>query len=413
MQLKKKILLIVPDVNVGGVGRVISNISEYLAVHYEFTICVFDLSNSFYMVKGTLVDLKIPNGSNPVAFLFNQIRRYYKVKRLKRKENFDISISFISSADYVNCLSKGNERVILSLRNPYDQDYLHRNFHKYLKSTKIATIIKNLVFRRADYIIPNSRRGLLDIEEIVPFKRANIKFDSIQNFVDTRKIAFETTEPLEEEIGQIFKKNKILLNVSRLYEQKGIDLLLSIYKAVRTASLKLIIIGDGNLRSELIKYSEDLHLKTYNVWEGGILNDSYDVFFLGVQQNPYKFMRNATLFVFPTRFEGFPNTIIEAMACGLPVLCSDCISGPREILCPETDLRKTSRIAETGLGGVLLPMLANSKSELMNTWVDEINRLISNDTARSIMSKEAYKRSDDFSKERIFSKWLQLIEEAV
>lgn len=408
----KKILLIVPDVNIGGVGRVISNISDYLADNYEFTVCVFDLTNSFYSVRGNLIDLKIPNGKNPIAYLLNQLRRSYKVRQLKRKESFDISISFIASADYVNCLTKGKEQVILSLRNPYDQDYLHRNFEKYFGNTKLATKIKNFVYRRADFIVPNSRRGLIDLSEISGLDKSNISYKCIQNFVDIEKITVQMKEPLERNIEEIFESSRVLLNVSRLYHQKGVDLLLSIFRKFNSKENKLVIIGDGNLRNELINYSKELSFKTYCIWSEDVLDDSYDVYFLGAQKNPYQFMDRATLFLFPTRFEGFPNTIIESLVCGLPVLCSDCISGPREILCPGTDLRSTATRAERGFGGSLLPLVENDGNTI-DEWVKEIKRILQNDQELSLMSTEAISRATDFGKERILFEWSQLFEEAI
>ena len=62
--------------------------------------------------------------------------------------------------------------------------------------------------------------------------------------------------------------------------------------------------------------------------------DNY-ILFSGRQRNPYNYLKNSNCYVFPSLFEGFPNALVEAMICGLPVISSDCKSGPKEILSPE------------------------------------------------------------------------------
>ncbi|MFY0608251.1 MAG: glycosyltransferase [Cyclobacteriaceae bacterium] len=414
--MKKKILLLVPDVNVGGVGRVISNISKLLSEKYNFTVCIFDLSNSFYEIDGSVIDLGIKNGNNPVSYFVAQLRRLYKVHQLKRKLDFDLSISFITSAHYINCLSRHKEKIVLSLRNPFTHDYLHRNLAKYIGNSSLATKIKIRVFSLADIIIPNSKRGLLDIDEFEVFKKAEIQLDYIQNFVDIKKVEAQAKEPLDDEVDILFEKHRIILNVARLYEQKGIDTLLSVYANYRKPNkrnAKLVIIGDGVRRADLIERAKLLGLKVYHIWEENQFDDSYDVYFLGTKKNPYQFMSRATIFLFPTRFEGFPNTIIESMACKLPVLCSDCVSGPREILLPDTDLRSDANSAELGQGGILLPLILSENKNLEAIWAASLNELLDNEELRMSLSARAYRRSHDFSKDRIFEKWSSLIEAAI
>ncbi|HNB82737.1 MAG TPA: glycosyltransferase, partial [Chitinophagaceae bacterium] len=109
------------------------------------------------------------------------------------------------------------------------------------------------------------------------------------------------------------------------------------------------------------------------------------VYFCGFQQNPYQYYPQASLFLFPSIYEGLPNAPIEALICGLPCILSDCVSGPREILFPDSLDDKVSRTAEVSRYGVLLP--AFNGSELFDTrelipeetlWVQEICKALSN-----------------------------------
>src|SRR5262249_55985779 len=136
----------------------------------------------------------------------------------------------------------------------------------------------------------------------------------------------------------------ILLNVGRITPAKGQWLLFEVLKRIRNQypTWKLVIIGEsdteGNLKEHLIRLSKDLGLSVYDISQKQVLTLDYDIYLLGFQMNPFKFMRHSKLLVFPSVFEGFPNTVLEAMESGLPVIVADCQSGPREILAHETDL---------------------------------------------------------------------------
>ncbi|MCI0511148.1 glycosyltransferase involved in cell wall biosynthesis [Chromohalobacter marismortui] len=123
----------------------------------------------------------------------------------------------------------------------------------------------------------------------------------------------------------------VILAVGRLTAQKDYPTLLKAFAALRAQrEARLVILGEGELRGALEAMATDLQL-------------SDDVAFLGFVDNPYAWMRQASLFVLSSRWEGFGNVLAEAMACGTPVISTDCPSGPAEIL-------------EHGAWGRLVPM---------------------------------------------------------
>lgn len=123
----------------------------------------------------------------------------------------------------------------------------------------------------------------------------------------------------------------VILAVGRLTAQKDYPTLIKAFAALRARqSARLVILGEGELRESLEALVASLGV-------------SDDVAFLGFVDNPYAWMRQAALFVLSSAWEGFGNVLAEAMACGTPVISTDCPSGPAEIL-------------ENGIWGQLVPV---------------------------------------------------------
>lgn len=112
----------------------------------------------------------------------------------------------------------------------------------------------------------------------------------------------------------------VILAVGRLSSQKDYPLLINAFAEVRRSMpVRLLILGEGPDRNELLSLLNQLELNE-------------DVCMPGFVQNPYPYMVNASLFVLSSRWEGLPTVLIEALYCGVPLIATDCKSGPREIL---------------------------------------------------------------------------------
>jgi glycosyltransferase involved in cell wall biosynthesis len=123
----------------------------------------------------------------------------------------------------------------------------------------------------------------------------------------------------------------VVLAAGKLKPQKGFDVLLDAFARLREGrAARLVILGQGELRRTLEQRAGELSL-------------AGDVAFPGFVENPFRYMAHASLFVLSSRWEGLPGVLIQAMACGCPVVSTDCPSGPREIL-------------EGGLHGELVPV---------------------------------------------------------
>jgi glycosyltransferase involved in cell wall biosynthesis len=175
------------------------------------------------------------------------------------------------------------------------------------------------LYPRADKIICVGDFVVDDLAD--NFRVPRPKLVRIYNPVDIelgRKLANVTENPYEG-------NGPHLVAAGRLSKQKGFDILLEAVALVRNSlpDCELTILGEGDLRSELLAQRERLGL-----------NEA--VHLIGFQRNPYPYFQHADLFVLPSRFEGMPSVVIEALAVGTPVVASDCPGAVREILrdCP-------------------------------------------------------------------------------
>src|SRR5690606_38991147 len=146
-------------------------------------------------------------------------------------------------------------------------------------------------------------------------------------------------------------------------------LLAGVLRQVRdvVAKAKLIIMGEGPLRGKLVASAIQQGLKVYQQGIDPLPNmtelSDYDVFLLGFKKNPFPYLTQSEVFILSSLYEGFPNVLVEAMQCGLPVISSDCFSGPREILNPSTDIPTPTKELTYAEYGILTKVADSSDPE--------------------------------------------------
>jgi glycosyltransferase involved in cell wall biosynthesis len=163
--------------------------------------------------------------------------------------------------------------------------------------------------------------------------------------------------------------------MGRLSFEKGFDLLLSAFAQIagRHPEWSLKIIGDGPLRSQLLAQCRELKLSGRVDFPGGL-------------SEPFPLLRSADLFVLPSRFEGFPNALCEAMAVGLPAISFDCPSGPAEII-------------RDGIDGMLVP------PQDIEGLASALDLLMGNRALRTQLGMRAREVTARFSLQKVLRMW--------
>jgi len=330
----------------------------------------------------------------------------YSYKLAKSVSEGAIVVSFLERANFVNVFSKlfKKHKAIVSVH--MDQQSGHVGLRR------LNRLLIRLFYPRADLIVAVSQ-GVKQSLVKLGIKPENIIV--IYNPYPVEEIERLSQEELKE-YGSIFQ-HPVIITAGRLTKPKGQWYLIRVFKHLKDKhkNLKLVILGDGELKDYLVKLSEDLGVKTF-VWDRDKILEEFDVFFLGFQKNPFKFIASSKLFVFPSLWEGFGNVLVEAMACGVPVVSSDCRSGPREILAPNTDVGYQTQEPEFAEYGVLMPTFEvkyktakEPLEEKERMWVEVLDRMLSDQSLREEYSKKSRKRAEDFKIEAIIEKWKEVL----
>jgi glycosyltransferase involved in cell wall biosynthesis len=328
--------------------------------------------------------------------------------KVKQRLKIDVCVSHLEGAHYVDVLSKRGEKTILCVHGSTKHNRDITGFSGWMR--KRITI--PLIYNRADRVVTVSR----DLRsELISLGVQAPKITTINNFFDLEKISLLANEHLTREEESIFGFRPTLVASGRLSEQKNqLSLLDAFAILIRKRACKLVLLGDGPLRGQVANKAKALGLNVYSYWSDEAIVDS-DVYFMGAVSNPFKFVKRADIFVLSSSWEGFPMVLGEALACGVPVISTDCPTGPREILAPDAPApQEPLRTMEVGSYGVLMPLLNGpAREEAISTWALSLDHLLSDDNMRSELRAAALSRSKAFAKERIVQQWTRLINEVV
>ncbi|MHA1845999.1 MAG: glycosyltransferase [Promethearchaeota archaeon] len=370
MNKKKKLLFVISSLRGGGAERVVVNLINHLERNkYEPYLVIFE--NKLDLKRNLKFPIKIVCLEKKSKWDFLKI--ILKLRKVIKNYKPDSVISFLQYTNIVTVLStlyqRRNYTLIISERS-YPRKYLANNLFGF-----IERVLMNFTYKQSDLIIAVSKGIKIVLEE--DFRIASKKIKVIYNPIPLEEVILKSKKRVEH----LFLKNndfQLIISAGRLVKLKRFDRLLKAFAIIKRykKSARLIILGDGILKREL----ENLALR---------LNINKFVSFVGYKDNPYAWMSKAHIFALSSDYEGFPNVLIEAMACGVPVISTDCPSGPKEIITNEKN-------------GILVPVGDERK------LADGILDLLGDEKKRRRLSIEARKRVQDFEAKKIVRQYAEL-----
>ncbi len=307
-----RIALFVPSFEGGGAERVMATLAN-LFVRRQHEVFVVTARKEQGEYNALLeADVRVVPLNTGVMW-----RTIVPLVRWLRRERPDALLATLGEANIVALLARGfahkSCRVVIREASTPTLAF-HR--HPSLKKRITGRLIPYF-YPRAEAIVAVSRGVMQDLNRLLP--KARDKIHLVFNPVVSCHVLTQAQMPVVHPWFQSREK-PVVLAVGRLEDPKDYPTLLKAFSYVRQAvPARLVILGEGSKRASLQQLAQSL----------GIGND---LDMPGFDPNPFRYMARADVFVLSSRYEGLPNVLIQAMACGCPVVSTNCPSGPEDIL---------------------------------------------------------------------------------
>jgi GalNAc-alpha-(1->4)-GalNAc-alpha-(1->3)-diNAcBac-PP-undecaprenol alpha-1,4-N-acetyl-D-galactosaminyltransferase len=303
MDERSEIALVIADLGSGGAQRVLLRAAEGLAARGR-RVCVVTLSDpsaDFFSLPSGVRRFSvggIGQSANPLAGMFRNLGRVVRLRRALRACNAGTALSFVTQTN-VLLLIAGiglGMRLVVSERNDPARQTL----------SPVWRLLRGALYRFADVVTANSEGAVESLGRLVR---------------GIRPVLLPNPPPPLHPPVDAGRPPKTLLNVGRLHPQKGQDTLIDAFALLAPAhpELQLVIAGTGDSRASLEALAEAHGVRSRVTFAGAVAD--IDALY-----------RNAGVFVLPSRHEGTPNALIEAMGHGLPCVASDASPGIRAAL---------------------------------------------------------------------------------
>ncbi|WP_040281882.1 glycosyltransferase family 4 protein [Psychroserpens damuponensis] len=357
---KKKIAFVIASLASGGAERVISNLSNDLIEKFEIVIITFEKSTPFYTLDKRIKVIPCLNSIiQPSSFIqsfklnYNLTKRIYQILK---SEQVNIVIGFITSANILATIAAKFYRIpcIISERNnPIIEDV-----------PKFWVLLRKFIYPIANKVVLQTK-GVKKIYD---------------NKIDAHKIHI-LPNPISSELTQlrdssVYKEN-LILTVGRLDKNKCQEDLIKAFSSINVENWNLLIIGEGHKKQELTNLINSLNL-----------GDKIKI--ISKVKNIDEYYNKASIFVFTSKTEGFPNALLEAMHFGLPCISTDCDFGPSDLI-------------NDGENGFLVPV--NQEVILSQ----RLQQLMCNKELRDKFSSQSKLSTDNYQSKKVVKQWEDLI----
>jgi glycosyltransferase involved in cell wall biosynthesis len=364
-----RLALVISQLSAGGAERVVSTLSGYWADHgHDVTLITFwSASTDLYPLNEKVKRIALELGRQSPGVRQHPMtnwRRLWALRRTLRASNPEVVISFLDTINMLTLLaSRGlGVPVIASER-------VHPAYHGI---GAVRSRVRRLVYPWAQAVVVPS-------EGIREWLSAFVSPRALHVIPNPARPAGQGRNVL----GAPFPAPHIVIGLGRLEPQKQFDYLLRAFArcSSRHAEWSLAIIGEGSERKNLEQIAVELGIADRVRW-------------LGVVAQPERVLLEASIFVLSSRYEGFPNALLEAMSSGLAAVSFDCPSGPAEIIRHEID-------------GLLVP------PQDLEGLAAALDRLMADEVLRERLGRRATEVSERFALKSVAGLWEELIRDVV
>ena len=357
---KKNIMLLIGYLSNGGAEKSIVKLANELTKNHHVYLVVANNQKNDYLPNCKVIEVK------ELRRRLTKLIGIIKVKRLKRKFKIDTSISYTTVFNFINIITRRHDKVIISIRNYLslkEKNLLYRLLHKYS-------------LKKGDLVVCCSKAVYYD--QIKNYHADIRKIKVIENFYDENIVKSLSKEKVLE--------NNYIMTIARLEKHKGLIELIKAFEVVvkKNSNIKLLIFGRGPLKDELLSLIRNNHLED-------------KVFLMGFTNNIYKYLSSSLCFILTSYYEGFSNSIIEALACKTPVIAYNSPGGNSEIL---SDIYYNENRKRKKYYGILLDSL--EINNIAKSIIDVINN-------QDEYKRKSFIRGKRYTTDKIIGKWYDII----
>ncbi len=374
--MKKKIAFIINSLATGGAEKTVASLINELHPQLEIHLLMFNTTNIEFKIPVEILTFQIGKPTSAEAGPAEVLKlplQALKVKAYLKRHAIDLVVSFLNRPNFI----AGYLKVFGFKGTTIINERTNTSYY-YSTSTvggRLGRFLIRKLYSRADTIITNSYFSKKDLQETYGLRNNILTINNGVNYqLVQQKLA-------ESELPFIKMENEfIFCHVGRYHPDKNQALLLRAFAHLKNENCRLIMAG----------YQVPKNLGALVTQVG--LQDK--VILLERQSDVWPIYKLSDAFVLTSNVEGYPNVLLEAMACHLPIISTDCKWGPREILAPDTEYPAVMKEAEFAQNGILVPVgdqlnLANAMIALRTD--DQLQQRYIQKTARAVAQFEDVK----------------------
>ena len=337
---KTSIVFLINSIAGGGAERVMMRLVAYSREQlsdFDFHLVLLDVEEEAYAIPEWVTVHRLDSGKRTMASVLGLLG-------LMRKLRPQLVLSFLTRANIANVIVA----KIVGYRSVISERANTSAHHAHGLVGRISKFIIRQSYSRADAVIAVAA-GIAD--DLVD----NFDIERDRTYVIANPVDAASIKKLAAEVPALTLPRPYIVGMGRFVRSKNFALLIESFAASPLHDFDLVIMGQGPLEQELRGIAAGLGLGDR-------------VHFPGFLANPFPIIAAAFAYVLPSNGEGFPNGLVEAMVTGIPVISTDCRSGPAEILDDRKEGMTTALHA--GKYGLLVP--ANDKAAM----VEALSRVV-------------------------------------